>query len=288
MPSSSASAAERILVSWSGSPPGDAYPISVASLGSFEKQPQLVNGHPCYAHEGRDDVMLWFSPTKHWMIGPKAYPGRDSCQVFCNKKDVPLPENITGGWMIRHRNKSWLPTDAIKVTIPPSASTSDTDVTITGARTREERDAEGRKRAIDVESEQERKKAKTALETRVAEARSLCDATIDKRAHVLTAPAFEDYMSDKIDEDELKRRKKAAREQAAAEHESLSTLDKAYGAYTAATAARVAAEKALESALEDEDEAAEKVEEAVLAIQAAAAGRSVDPSGRGMVKSETV
>ena len=111
---------------------------------------------------------------------------------------------------------------------------------------------------------------------------------ITARTEALIQPAVKDYVADKIDEDELKRRKKAAREQAAAEHEALSVLDKAYGAYTAATAARVAAEKALESALEDEDEAAEKVEEAVLAIQAAAAGRSVDPSGRGVVKSETV
>ena len=51
------------------------------------------------------------------------------------------------------------------------------DVEITGARTREERDAEGRKRAIDLESNEERKRAKTALEERVAKARSVCDAS---------------------------------------------------------------------------------------------------------------
>ena len=152
-------------------------------------------------------------------------------------------------------------------------------VTITGSSTREERDAEGRKRAIDVESEQVRKQAKTALETHVAEARSTCDAAIAVRVEALIQTAFKEYAADKIDEDELKRRKKAAREQADAEHETLSTLDKAYGAYTAATAARVAAEKA-------EDEAADKLEEAVLAIEDAAAVVGKRAGSSGGVKSE--
>ena len=286
MASSSASAAERILVSWSGPQPADAHPSAVARLGSFMQQPQLVNGQNCYALEGRSDTMLWFSPKKHWKIGSKAYLGTDTCSVYSTQKDVPLPENITGGWIIRHRNhKGWLPTDAIKVTIPPSASASDTDVTITGARTREERDTEGRKRAIDVESEQERKKAKTALETRVADARSLCDVTVDIRAEVLAQAAFKEFMTDKIDSAELERRKQAAREQAVAEHEALSVLDKAYGVYTAATvarvAARVAAEQAFETALKAEDVAASKVDEAMQAIviEAAAAGKLAAPSG---------
>ena len=278
-------AAERILISWAHPPPSDAHPSQVARLGSFMKQPQLVNGHPCYAHEGRDDTMLWFSPLKHWVIGYKANLGTDTCGVYCTQLDVPLPENLTGGWMILHCNKKdWLPTSAIKVTILPSASSSDADVTVTGTRTREERDTEGRKRAIDVESVQVRKQAKTALEARVADARSLCDDTIDKRARVLIESAVGEWMTDKIDDVELKRRKKAAREQAAAEHEALSALDKAYGAYTAATAARLVAEKALETAFKAEDEAANKVEEAVQAIEAAAAGNGAGPSG--VVKSE--
>ena len=217
---------------------------------------------------------------------PAAIADTCTCGMYCNQKPVPLPENLTGGWMILHRNKKdWLPTSDMKITIPPSASSSDADVTVTGTRTREERDAEGRKRAIDVESEQERKKAKTALETRVADARSLCDVTVDIRAEVLAQAAFKEFMTDKIDSAELERRKQAAREQAVAEHEALSVLDKAYGVYTAATvarvAARVAAEQAFETALKAEDVAASKVDEAMQAIviEAAAAGKLAAPSG---------
>ena len=100
-----ASAAERILISLTGSPPDHAYPYAVADVGgSFTKEPQLVNGHPCYVHEGWDDTMLWFSPLKHWVIGYKANLGTDACGVYCTQLDVPLPENLTGGWMVGHRN----------------------------------------------------------------------------------------------------------------------------------------------------------------------------------------
>ena len=292
----SSTAAERILISWTDKAPANkAHSNAVAHLGAFTKQPQLVNGHPCYVHEGRADVMLWCDPKQYWSIGTKGDLGTFACSVYCRQTGVPLPENLTGVWAIYRRGAGGagliFPPDAIKVTILPSASSSDTDVTITGARTREERDAAGRKRAIDVESEQVRKQAKTALETHVAEARSTCDKAIAERAASLGHAAVLEYFADKIDEDELKRRKKAAREQAVAEHEALSALDKAYGAYTAATAARVAAEKALvaaekalDTALKAEDEAADKVEELAITMMAAQNGARAGPSG--VVKSE--
>ena len=276
----SSTAAERILISWTDKAPANkAHSNAVAHLGAFTKQPQLVNGHPCYVHEGRADVMLWCDPKQYWSIGTKGDLGTFACSVYCRQTGVPLPENLTGVWAIFRLGAGLsFPPDAIKVTILPSASSSDTDVTITGARTREERDAAGRKRAIDVESEQVRKQAKTALETHVAEARSTCDAAIAVRVEALIQTAFKEYAADKIDEDELKRRKKAAREQAVAEDAPLTTLDKAYGVYVAATAARVAAEKA-------EDDAADKVDEAVqVIVKRAAAQRAAGPSGA--VKSE--
>ena len=280
---SAATTGSRILISWAGAPPADAHPSAVARLGSFTKQTQLVNGHACYAHEGRADTMLWCDPLKRWMIGLKENIGTDQCGVYCTQLDALLPEEITGGWEITNcKDTMWLPTDGIKVTMPSRAASAD-QVTITG--TREERDTEGRKRAIDVVSGQEHTPAKTALETRVADARSLCDVTVDIRAEVLAQAAFKEFMTDKIDSAELERRKQAAREQAVAEHEALSVLDKAYDVYTAATvarvAARVAAEQAFETALKAEDVAASKVDEAMQAIviEAAAAGKLAAPSG---------
>ena len=234
--------------------------------------------------------MLWRDPTFPWNVGRESCLGQSKCLAHSHGTDASLPENVTGDWNIaKHcqgKFAGWTSTSAVKVKVlPPATTASDADVSIVGTRTREERDAEGRKRAIDLESESERKRAKTALETRVAKARSLCDTTIDERAGDLAHSAFKEYMANKIDEAELKRRKQAAREQASKEHEALAQLDKAFGAYTAATAARVAAEQALASAIKAEDDAADKVDEALRAIEESAEnGGGAGPSG--VVKSE--
>ena len=78
---------------------------------------------------------------------------------------------------------------------------------------------EGRKRAIDVESASERKRVKTALETRVVKARSLCDAAITAAYKELIRASFDEYAEDKIDSAELDRRKKAAWEKKEKEKE---------------------------------------------------------------------
>jgi hypothetical protein len=165
---------------------------------------------------------------------------------------------------------------------------------------------EGRKRAIDVESalsSSERKRSKTALETRVVKACSLCDAAINAAYKELIRASFDEYAEDKIDAAEMERRKKAAREKAASEHPPLQSLDTgvrrlllltsasavlasstpqtrsalsralaAYRTYTAKVAARVAAEKALAAAETAEEEAEAAVEAAVRAIEGQGAG----------------
>ena len=86
--------------------------------------------------------------------------------------------------MICHRsndrfNEDWLPTNAIELTIQPSASSS-YDVTRCLLA---ELDAEGRERAIDLESEQACKKAKTALKMRVADIGLQCQRNHTHRHH---------------------------------------------------------------------------------------------------------
>ena len=134
--------------------------------------------------------------------------------------------------------------------MPNRKPAADDEVAVTGERTFAQRDAESRKRAIDLEDETPRKRGRAAtseMEERVAKARSVCSAAVDKCAFELARPALEEYMASRIDEAELKRRKAAAREKAAAEHKPLATLDAAFAAYTKAVAAREAADKAAEA-----------------------------------------
>ena len=160
-----------------------------------------------------------------------------------------------------------------------AASAAGEEVAVIGSRTREQRDADGRKHAIDLDYETPRKRARTApgeLETRVATARSLCvDAVnIKARAFELIKPAVADFMDDKIDEKELKKRKAQARQQAEKEHPPLARLDEAYTGYTQALAAHVRAEDALEAAVAAKDAAQAKLNAALSAVLPAAAGPS--------------
>ena len=151
--------------------------------------------------------------------------------------------------------------------------------------TPQQRNAEGRKRAIDLnllDSLSKRPKTASAeLQTRVATARSVCSAAVDKRVKELIQPAIDDYVADKIDAVTLDQRKAAARKTAEAEHAPLSALDAAFGKYTAAVAARVAAEEGVDKAMAAEDAAEAEVQAAVRALLPAEAG-----SSSGVVKSE--
>ena len=116
----------------------------------------------------------------------------------------------------------------------------------------------------------------STIEGRVASARSACDSAIDNRARELAQAAIDDYFSDKIDETELNRRKRAARKEASAELSAMdvAALQKAHGAYEAAKAARLAAEQALATAelalttaVDFEAEAATRVDEVLRVIE---------------------
>lgn len=116
--SSAAAGSERIIISWIDMPPDGADHGAVTALGSFKKQSQLVNGHPCYINEAQPDAMLWFAPNKCWVIGLAGELGTDICGVSSIQTDVPLPEKLEedGPWKVCDRDcKEWLPTNAIKL-----------------------------------------------------------------------------------------------------------------------------------------------------------------------------
>ena len=135
---------------------------------------------------------------------------------------------------------------------PPGASADQEEVAIVGERTFAQRDAECRKRAVDLEAEAPRNKrgrgAAGALEERVVSARSVCTVAVDKRARELALSAFDEYMTDQIDETTFKQRKAAAREKATAEHVPLTELERASAEYTEAVSARTKAEAAEDAA----------------------------------------
>ena len=155
-------------------------------------------------------------------------------------------------------------------------------MSIVSESTPQQRNAEGRKRAIDLnllDSLSKRPKTASAeLQTRVATARSVCSAAVDKRLRELAQPAVDDYLSDKIDEAELARRKAAARAKAEAEDEPLCNLDAAFAKYTSAVASRVAGEEAVAPLLAAED-AAEAELRAILPSEEAGPSGAVKSGG---------
>ena len=166
---------------------------------------------------------------------------------------------------------------SVFVTRPVVSDGAEGELAIVGARTREQREAEGRRRAINLDLDTPRKRKRTApgeLETRVATARSLCSNAVDERALELIKPAVAEFMGDRIDEQELKRRKAQAREQAANEHPPLVRLDEAYADYKHALAARVQAEDTLDATVAAEDAAQAKLEAAMRELLPQQAGAS--------------
>ena len=160
------------------------------------------------------------------------------------------------------------------------------EVSMTGERTREQRDSEGREAAIDLDAAPAKRsrEALGRLEERVATARSVSTAAVEKRTRELIEPAFAEFMREEIDADELTRRRKAAREQAGGEDATLSALDRAYAKYLAAVEARVAAE-ASEAAADEELEAALRPYEGEVAAKRMRPSDGAGPSG---VKAESV
>ena len=216
-------------------------------------------------------------------VGGKADIGGRNCSIAYKVKllDPPTPERARGVWTVwNDTQKKHTRAPGIEILGPQRpivVASASSDCVVVGERTREEKDAEARKHAIDVDEEPPRKRSRAAadqLEARVATARSTCDASIEKRSTELAQAAFAEYMGDKIDEAELGKRKKAAREQATRENEPLGKLDRAFAAYTAAVKARVAAEA--------NEDAAEAALEAALAPLEAASSKAGASSANGV------
>ena len=102
------------------------------------------------------------------------------------------------------------------------------------------------------------------------------DAARREAARELGQPALEDYWADRIDEEELRRRKEAARQAAMAEHSPFSTLEAAFAAYTAAVAAREDAQKVYSTLEAAEDFAEAKLEAALQQLEKQTCPQSVE------------
>ena len=296
-------AAEFLSIGFVGPAPEDMHENIPQRTGLFRRRDEDCDERPSYAHcDSRNDTAMWYS-SGHWRIGKKEKfgSGTSSLRISCH---VTLPQNITGTWKVLHKNNSQrLDSENIKVQVPPVRSSGDDEeVAFVGERSRAERDADGRKRAIDVESESARKQARAAFETRVATARSLCSAAADSEYRALTKPACDAYMADEIDEEELKKRKAAARAQAEARKTSLVALDAAFDAYLAVTkehTAKVATCSAAvdeakakldaaESAFAEAEQNAECAMDAALHAVEKPAADSGGAGPSGVIKSESV
>eukprot|EP00964_Phaeocystis_antarctica_P093377 scaffold60228_cov69-Phaeocystis_antarctica.AAC.2 len=238
-------------------------------LGAYEElSGKQCNGRPCYRKIGEPDHMIWSykrpEGTSVWIIGSSANVGKPQGYYRMGLASNEPLEQASGTWQTAKANGTWAPAPNVRVLCDAAPN----DVQETGQRTREEKDAQLRKRAVDLEYDTPRKRSRTQsaqLEERVAKARSSTNGAIKRRMKELAAADYDEFMEDKIDEAELKRRKEAARAQATADHQQRTALDQAFDKYTAAGEAREAACKA-QAAAADEEEAAEAALHKVLQL----------------------
>ena len=92
--------------------------------------------------------------------------------------------------------------------------------------------------------------------------RAEASSAVEERARELAQAAIDEYFADRIDEEELQRRKRAARDQALAEQGSLVQYEEAAAEYAAASEARIAAEDSYRMALAVEAQALDRLEKA--------------------------
>ena len=249
-----------------GELPTDAHFESYRRLGAYRMSGKQYNGRPCYCKIGEPDHMIWWykrqDGTSLWIAGTSTHVGKSQGRMGLTSNE-PL-EQASGTWLTAKANGSWGHAPNVRVMCDAAPN----DVQETGERTREEKDAQLRKRAVDLEYDTPRKRSRTQsalLEERVAKARSSTNGAIKRRMKELAAADYDEFMEDKIDEAELKKRKEAARAQATADHQQRTALDKAYDEYTAAGEAREAACKAQATAA-DVEEAAEAALHKVLQL----------------------
>ena len=125
----------------------------------------------------------------------------------------------------------------------------------------------------------------TAMEARVANARSMCNAATDAKYRTLMSPLLEAYSADRIDEEELNRRKQEVRAQLEEERWSGLELavEVAVGDYEVAMAARAAAQAGEAEAVAAANAAraaAQAAETEAAAARAAAQAAEAEAAGR--------
>ena len=265
-----------------GSLPPQAHRFIPDYLGEYTKWLHPTNGKPCYEKVGDTDMMIWAAGrlSRTWMVGTRGALGTNVGFAYNPDGGAIKPELVTKCWKVRDKDFNYV--DApLAVYVRPSAPAAEaSEVEVTGGRTREEKDTDLRKRAIDLDADTPRKRSRNhqaQLEERVAKARSTTDSAIEKKAKEVAQPAFNDYMSDKIDEAELKCRKVEARVRATLEHKQRHTLDKAYDAFLSAGRSRERAWTMYKYHLDMED----KFEVAVNTVLA-----TLEPGPSGAVKAE--
>ena len=174
-----------------------------------------------------------------------------------------------------------------------SSSAAADDVSIVSVVTPEQRNAAGKRNAIDLDSvssmRRPNKMPKTELQATVAKARKTIETAAEKRMDD-TLSAMKEFMADKIDEVELKRRKAEAREAAETEKEKLEELDELFGNYKGLVQDRVKVEEKFEKTLEKAEKEIAKYHEledkAEEMVQAAAAELLPGEAGPSGVKAE--
>ena len=268
-------------VAFVGELPANAHFDSYRRLGAYRMSGKQYNGRPCYCKIGEPDQMIWSCKTRQgtpaWVLGSSAQVGNPRGHLSLLSGE-PL-EQASGTWKALTIDNTIVPAPNVRVLCDAAPN----DVQETGQRTREEKDAQLRKRAVDLEYDTPRKRSRTQsaqLEERVAKARSSTNVAIKRRMKELAATATDEYLEDRIDEAELKRRKEAARAQATADHQQRTALDQAYDEYTAAGEAREAACRAQATATDVEEAAEAALYKVLQLLEAGAAGPS------GAVKAE--
>ena len=286
--------------------PSGASKHASSCLGIYKKRTEFstcafVAGRPTYAEFYGKDRYLWFAPaSKHWLIGTLEALGTEMGCIFVPDDQAMTPDEITGRWWaIKPNSKLFVPAPDVRLyTLQRSGAASSSaaadDVSIVSVVTPEQRNAAGKRNAIDLDSvssmRRPNKMPKTELQATVAKARKTIETAAEKRMDELALSAMKEFMADKIDEVELKRRKAEAREAAETEKEKLEELDELFGNYKGLVQDRVKVEEKFEKTLEKAEKEIAKYHEledkAEEMVQAAAAELLPGEAGPSGVKAE--
>ncbi|EOD28998.1 hypothetical protein EMIHUDRAFT_113963 [Emiliania huxleyi CCMP1516] len=277
-----------------GELPADAHPGARNACGLYRRQGHLVNGKPAFMKDGQllsstgEAMAMWFhddgNGQKSWLVGKHTNLGNDDAYLELRCSDDEPAQTDCIEWLAANLDdETWMAAPQLRHYAIVKPGGVEPDVVVVEERTRKQRDAEGRKRAIDVDSADSRKRARSALDLRVAKARSLRASVVDARYKALLQPSVNDWADDKIDDVVLSKRKATAREAANSEDAPLRALESAYAGFTAAIErsrqAVDAARLAVQQAEHAEDAAEVTLETALRAIEPEAEAAVAGPSG---------